>query len=148
MGRFSAAGSTLTMLANRLSYVLDLRGPSLTVDTACASSLTALAAAVGDLRSGACRMALVGGVSFMFCPEYHIAMSAAGLLALDGRSKPFSSLADGYGRGEGCGMIVLKSLDQARADDDRICGGPWEGNSSGRLDRGRIDRIRLWSSHS
>jgi acyl transferase domain-containing protein/acyl carrier protein len=122
LDRFSAAGSTLTMLANRLSYALDLRGPSLAVDTACASSLTALAAAVGDLRSGACRMALVGGVSFMFRPEYHIAMSAAGLLALDGRSKPFSNLADGYGRGEGCGMIVLKPLDQARADNDRISG--------------------------
>lgn len=120
LGRFSAAGSTLTMLANRLSYALDLRGPSLTVDTACASSLTALAAAVRDLQAGACRMALAGGVSFMLRPEYQIAMSAAGLLAVDGRSKPFSNLADGYGRGEGCGMLVLKPLADARADDDRI----------------------------
>jgi acyl transferase domain-containing protein/acyl carrier protein len=120
LGRFSAAGSTLTMLANRLSYALDLRGPSLTIDTACASSLTAIAAAVGDLQAGNCRMALAGGVSFMLRPEYQIAMSAAGLLALDGRSKPFSNLADGYGRGEGCGMLVLKSLADARADKDRI----------------------------
>lgn len=58
----------------------------------------------------------------MFRPEYHIAMSAAGLLAIDGRSKQFSNLADGYGRGEGCGMIVLKPLDQAHADNDRIWG--------------------------
>jgi acyl transferase domain-containing protein/acyl carrier protein len=120
LGRFSAAGSTLTMLSNRLSYALDLRGPSLTVDTACASSLTALAAAVRDLQAGACRMALAGGVSFMLRPEYQIAMSAAGLLAVDGRSKPFSNLADGYGRGEGCGMLVLKPLADACADGDRI----------------------------
>ena len=120
LGRFSAAGSTLTMLANRLSYALDLRGPSLTIDTACASSLTALAAAVSDLQAGTCRMALAGGVSFMLRPEYQIAMSAAGLLAMDGRSKPFSNLADGYGRGEGCGMLVLKPLADARADNDRV----------------------------
>jgi len=120
LGRYSAAGATLTMLANRLSYALDLRGPSLTVDTACASSLTALAAAVRDLESGACRMALAGGVNFMLRPEYQIAMSAAGLLAMDGRSKPFSSLADGYGRGEGCGMLVLKPLADASADNDRV----------------------------
>ena len=120
LGRFSAAGSTLTMLSNRLSYALDLRGPSLTVDTACASGLTALAAAVRDLQAGACRMALAGGVSFMLRPEYQIAMSAAGLLAADGRSKPFSNLADGYGRGEGCGMLVLKPLEDARAGNDRI----------------------------
>jgi acyl transferase domain-containing protein/acyl carrier protein len=120
LGRFSAAGSTLAMLANRLSYALDLRGPSLTVDTACASSLAALAAAVRDLQSGACRMALAGGVSFMFRPEYQIAMSAAGLLAVDGRSKPFSNRADGYGRGEGCGMLVLKPLADACADNDRV----------------------------
>lgn len=120
LGRFSAAGSTLTMLANRLSYALDLRGPSFTVDTACASSLTALAAAVRDLQAGACRMALAGGVGFMLRPEYQIGMSAAGLLAMDGRSKPFSGLADGYGRGEGCGMLVLKPLADACADNDRI----------------------------
>jgi acyl transferase domain-containing protein/acyl carrier protein len=120
LGRFSAAGSTLTMLANRLSYALDLRGPSFTVDTACASSLTALAAAVRDLQAGACRMALAGGVSFMLRPEYQIAMSAAGLLAVDGCSKPFSNLADGYGRGEGCGMLVLKPLADACADNDRV----------------------------
>ena len=120
LGRFSAGGSTLTMLANRLSYALDLRGPSLAVDTACASSLTALAAAVGDLQAGACRMALAGGASFMLRPEYQIAMSAAGLLAKDGRSKPFSNRADGYGRGEGCGMLVLKPLADARADNDPV----------------------------
>ncbi|MBB4952329.1 acyl transferase domain-containing protein/acyl carrier protein [Agrobacterium vitis] len=120
IGRFSAAGSTLTMLANRLSYALDLRGPSITVDSACASSLSALAIAVRDLQAGACCMALVGGVSFMLRPEYSIGMAAAGLLAMDGRSKPFSHLADGYGRGEGCGMVVLKPLAAAQADGDRI----------------------------
>lgn len=122
LGRFSAAGSTLTMLANRLSYALDLRGPSLTIDTACASGLTATAAAVGDLEAGRCRMALAGGVNFMLRPEYQIGMSAAGLLAIDGRSKPFSNLADGYGRGEGCAVLVLKRLVDAQADGDRIWG--------------------------
>lgn len=120
LGRFSAVGSSLTMLANRLSYALDLRGPSFTVDAACASSLTALDAAVRDLQAGACRVALAGGVSFMLRPEYQIGMSAAGLLAVDGRSKPFSHLADGYGRGEGCGVLVLKRLAEACADNDRI----------------------------
>lgn len=120
LGRFSAVGSTLTMLANRLSYVLDLRGPSVTVDTACASGLTALDAAVRDLQTGACDMALVGGVSFMLRPEYQIGMSAAGLLAVDGRSKPFSHRADGYGRGEGCGVLVLKRLADACAAHDPV----------------------------
>ncbi|WP_413207805.1 SDR family NAD(P)-dependent oxidoreductase [Rhodospirillum sp. A1_3_36] len=118
--RHSATGSTLAMLANRLSHALDLRGPSVTVDTACASSLTALDMAVRDLRSGACCMALVGGVNFMLRPEVQIGMSKAGLLAKDGRSKPFSNRADGYGRGEGCGMLVLKPLHAARTDGDRI----------------------------
>lgn len=120
LGRFSAVGSTLTMLANRVSYALDLRGPSLTVDTACASSLTALDAAVRDLQAGACQMAVVGGVSFMLRPEYQIGMSAAGLLAPDGRSKPFSHRADGYGRGEGCGIVILKRLTDARSDHDPV----------------------------
>lgn len=120
IGRHSAAGSTLTMLSNRLSYALDLRGPSLTIDTACASSLSALACAVRDLQSEACTIALAGGVNFMLRPEYSIGMSAAGLLSADGYCKPFSTKADGYGRGEGCGILVLKPLEAALADADRI----------------------------
>jgi acyl transferase domain-containing protein/acyl carrier protein len=120
LGRYSASGSTLTMLSNRLSYALDVHGPSVTVDTACASSLSALSIAVRDLQAGLCPMALVGGVNFMLRPEYPIAMSAARLLANDGRSKPFSALADGYGRGEGCGFVILKPLEQAQSDGDCI----------------------------
>lgn len=120
LSRHAATGSTLTMLSNRLSHVLDLRGPSLTVDTACASSLSALAVAVRDLQAGACELALVGGVNAMLRPEYPVGMAAAGLLAPDGRCKPFSARADGYGRGEGCGMLVLRPLAQARAADERV----------------------------
>lgn len=118
--RYSASGSTLTMLANRLSYSLDLRGPSLTVDTACASSLNALAIACNDLQAKRCPIALVGAVNFMLRPEYTLGMSAAGFLAEDGQSKPFSNLANGYGRGEGCAVLVLKPLDKALADQDNI----------------------------
>ena len=120
LSRHAATGSTLTMLSNRLSHVLDLRGPSLTVDTACASSLSALAVAVRDLQAGACDLALVGGVNAMLRPEYPVGMAAAGLLAPDGRCKPFSARADGYGRGEGCGMLVLRPLAQARAAGERV----------------------------
>lgn len=120
LSRHAATGSTLTMLSNRLSHALDLRGPSLTVDTACASSLTALAVAVRDLQAGACELALVGGVNAMLRPEYPVGMAAAGLLAPDGRCKPFSARADGYGRGEGCGMLVLRPLTQARAAGERV----------------------------
>ncbi|KAB7613768.1 SDR family NAD(P)-dependent oxidoreductase [Amylibacter sp. SFDW26] len=120
IGSHSAAGATLTMLANRLSYAFDLRGPSYTVDTACSSSLVAFEAAVRAIETERCEAALVGGVNFMMRPEYFIAMSHGKFLAKDGRSKSFDARADGYGRGEGVGVVVLKSHEQAIEDGDTI----------------------------
>ena len=120
IGTHSASGATLTMLSNRLSYAYDLRGPSISVDTACSSSLVAFSYAVNDIGSGVCEMAVVGGVNFMLRPEYPIAMSKGQFLARDGLSKSFDSRADGYGRGEGAGVVILKSLQQALADSDHI----------------------------
>jgi acyl transferase domain-containing protein/NAD(P)-dependent dehydrogenase (short-subunit alcohol dehydrogenase family)/acyl carrier protein len=116
----SAVGATLTMLANRLSYVFDLQGPSMTVDTACSSSLVAMHLAVQSLRAQECIMALVGGVNVMFRPAYSIAMSKGGFLSPDGRCKTFDARGDGYGRGEGAGLLVLKRLDAAQRAGDRI----------------------------
>ncbi|GJL65670.1 MAG: hypothetical protein NPIRA05_06410 [Nitrospirales bacterium] len=120
IGAHSAAGATLTILSNRLSYAYDLRGPSISVDTACSSSLVVLSYAVSDMRAGRCHMALVGGVNMMLRPEYPIAMSKGQFLARDGRSKSFDHRADGYGRGEGAGIVVLKFLEDALRDGDRV----------------------------
>ncbi|WP_437275958.1 SDR family NAD(P)-dependent oxidoreductase [Sorangium sp. So ce375] len=110
----------LDIIANRVSYVLDLHGPSLVVDTACSSSLVAIHLACQSLRSGECETALVGGVSLMLAPETHVALSKFGGLAPDGRCKAFDARADGYGRGEGAAIVVLKPLVRALADGDRV----------------------------
>lgn len=120
IGQHTAVSSTLTILSNRLSYMLDLHGPSFTLDTACSSSLVAMHQACQAIRNGDCSMALVGGVNVIFRPETLIAMCKGGFLSRDGRSKSFDARADGYGRGEGAGMILLKPLSQAQADGDRI----------------------------
>jgi acyl transferase domain-containing protein/acyl carrier protein len=116
----SATSSTLGMLANRISYLFDFRGPSLTIDTACSSSLVALNYACRDLWSGECSIALAAGVNIMMRPEFPIAMTKGRFLAQNSRSKAFSADADGYGRGEGGGVVVLKRLSEAQADGDRI----------------------------
>lgn len=113
-------GATLVMLSNRISHTFDLRGPSLTVDTACSSSLVALHLACQSLRLGECEMALAGGVNVMFRPEYTIAMCKGGFLAPDGRCKAFDASGDGYGRGEGAGLVILKPLATALRDGDPI----------------------------
>lgn len=120
IGSHSAAGATLTMLSNRISYAFDFCGPSLSIDTACSSSLVALSQAVGAILSGQCEAALVGGVNFILRPEYMIAMAKGRFLAKDGRSKSFDARADGYGRGEGGAMVMLKSHEAALRDGDRI----------------------------
>jgi acyl transferase domain-containing protein/NAD(P)-dependent dehydrogenase (short-subunit alcohol dehydrogenase family)/acyl carrier protein len=118
IGPHSAVSSTLSILSNRLSYMFDLRGPSVTMDTACSSSLVALHYARQAIQRGECAVALAGGVNVMHRPETPIAMCKGGFLAPDGRCKSFDARADGYGRGEGAGIVVLKSYATAVRDGD------------------------------
>jgi acyl transferase domain-containing protein/NADPH:quinone reductase-like Zn-dependent oxidoreductase len=110
----------LTMLSNRISFVYDLRGPSMTIDTACSSSLVALHEATQAIVRGEIELALVGGVNAMFTPEMFVGMCKGRFLAEDGHSKTFDAAADGYARGEGAGVVVLKPLGEANRDHDRI----------------------------
>ncbi|GER89937.1 hypothetical protein KDW_40990 [Dictyobacter vulcani] len=107
---------------NRLSYFLNIHGPSEPIETACSSSLVAIHRAVSAMESGSCDMAIVGGVNTILTPEAHISYSKAGMLSKDGRCKTFSSHANGYVRGEGVGMIMLKKLKDAERDRDHIYG--------------------------
>ncbi len=116
----TAIGSTMTILSNRISYMLDLHGPSMSLDTACSSSLVATHLGCQAIWRGECDMALVGGVNIMSRPEYPVAMCKGGFLAPDGRSKSFDERANGYGRGEGAGIVVLKPLSAALKDGDFI----------------------------
>ncbi|MBI5819060.1 MAG: SDR family NAD(P)-dependent oxidoreductase [Verrucomicrobia bacterium] len=116
----TAAAATMAIVANRVSYTFDLRGPSVALDTACSSSLVAFHLACQSLRSGECDHVLVGGVNVMLKPEYTISMCKGKFLSPDGRCKAFDASADGYGRGEGAGMIIIKRLAQAQRDGDRI----------------------------
>ena len=120
IGVHTAAGSTLTMLSNRISHTFDFTGPSLTIDTACSSSLVALNYAIEDLKSSSCDFAVVGGVNLMTRPEYPVGMSKGGFMATDGRSKSFMAEGDGYGRGEGGVVLVLRRTDDAQLSGDRI----------------------------
>ena len=120
IGPHSEVGSTLSILANRLSHFFDLRGPSIAMDTACSSSLVAFHLGCQSLWRGECDVALVGGVNVMHRPENLIAMCKGGFLARDGRCKSFDSRGDGYGRGEGAGAVVIKRLQDAKRDEDRI----------------------------
>lgn len=113
-------GTLHSVLANRLSWFLDLRGPSLSIDTACSSSLVAVHLACQSLRTGETDCALAGGVSLIISPELMISMSKVGFMSPDGRCKTFDAAADGFGRGEGCGIVVLKRLADAIADGDRV----------------------------
>ncbi|MEV4212401.1 beta-ketoacyl synthase N-terminal-like domain-containing protein [Micromonospora sp. NPDC049662] len=117
---YYGTGNSFSGTAGRLSYFLDVRGPSLAIDTACSSSLVAVHLAVQSLRAGEADVALAGGVNVMVRPTVHLAMSAAGALSPDGRCKTFDASADGYGRGEGAGVVVLKTLAQAERDGDRV----------------------------
>jgi acyl transferase domain-containing protein/SAM-dependent methyltransferase len=117
---YSALGNSFSVAAGRLSYFLGLNGPSMTVDTACSASLVAVHLACQSLRSGECSLGLVAGVNLILSPEVNINFSKARMLASDGRCKTFDASADGYVRGEGCGVLVLKTLSAAKADGNRI----------------------------
>ena len=113
-------GTLHSVLANRLSYFLDLRGPSISIDTACSASLVAVHLACQSLRLGESNIAIAGGVSLMIAPELLVSMSKVGFMAPDGRCKTFDEQADGFGRGEGCSIVVLKRLSDVIADADRV----------------------------
>ncbi|MGR9053962.1 MAG: type I polyketide synthase, partial [Gammaproteobacteria bacterium] len=117
---YDGTGTTFSVAAGRIAYTLGFTGPCFAVDTACSSSLVALHEAARSLRNGECDVALVGGVNLILDPVTSIIFSKANMLAPDGRCKTFDASADGYVRGEGCGMIVLKRCSDARADGDRI----------------------------
>jgi amino acid adenylation domain-containing protein/thioester reductase-like protein len=117
---FSASGTLNCIAANRISYVLDLRGPSMAIDTACSASLVAVHQACQSLWSGETTLAIAGGVNLILSPENTIAQTKVGALAADGRCKAFDARADGFVRGEGAGIVVLKRLSRAIADGDRI----------------------------
>ena len=117
---WAGTGNAHSIAANRLSYLWDLRGPSLAVDTACSSSLVAVHLACQSLAQGECDLALAGGVNVLLSPQLSIAFSKAHMMAADGRCKTFDAAADGYVRGEGCGVVVLKTLAKALADGDRV----------------------------
>ncbi|MER7986300.1 SDR family NAD(P)-dependent oxidoreductase [Streptomyces noursei] len=119
---FTATGNAHSMLANRISYVLDVHGPSEPIDTACSSSLVALHRAVESIRSGRCDMALAGGVNLLLSVDTFAATHMAGMLSPDGRCKTFSAEADGYVRSEGVAAVLLKPLAHAQRDGDAIWG--------------------------
>ncbi|EGO65796.1 type I polyketide synthase [Acetonema longum] len=117
---YTATGNALSIVSNRISYLFNFQGPSLSVDTACSSSLVAVHLACQSLRNGESAMALAGGVNLLLSPELTTAFAKAGMLASDGRCKTFAAEANGYVRGEGAGVVVLKPLSRALADGDMI----------------------------
>ena len=120
MDAYSSTGTILAIAANRLSYLLNLRGPSLAVDTACSSSLVTVHLACQSLRCRESDLALAGGVNLILSPEVTIILSQGGLLSARGRCHTFDENADGYVRSEGCGVVVLKRLSDALRDGDHI----------------------------
>ena len=116
---YAGPGNEFSFLAGRLAYLLGVRGPNIVVTTACSSSLVALHLACHSLRLGESDTAFVGGVNLMLSPGVFIGSSRLGALAPDGRCKTFDQAADGYARGEGCAMLVLKRLADAAAESRR-----------------------------
>ena len=117
---YSGAGTANSIVANRLSYFLDVRGPSLALDTACSGSLVAVHLACESLRRGESTLALAGGVNVNLMPKSNVFFSKAGALSPSGRCRTFDGRADGMVRSDGAGVIVLKRLSDARRDGDRV----------------------------
>ena len=117
---YTSTGAAHSIVANRLSYLLDLRGPSLAVDTACSSSLVAVHLACQSLRLFESDFALAAGVNLVLSPEVTVAFSRLAMMAADGHCKTFDARADGFVRGEGCGVVALRRLADARRDGDPV----------------------------
>ena len=117
---YSSTGVVGSLGPNRLSYFLNLHGPSEPIETACSSSLVAIHRAIASIANGDCDQAVVGGINLILSPETHISFNKAGMLSQDGRCKTFSSQADGYARGEGVGMLFIKKLADAVSAGDHI----------------------------
>lgn len=117
---YRGTGSALSVAAGRLAHTLGLRGPALSVDTACSSSLAAVVTALDALRAGRCDVALAGGAHLMLVPDSTVLLCRMRALSADGRCRTFDESADGYARGEGGGLFVLKRLSDARADGDIV----------------------------
>ncbi len=113
---YTATGNAHSIAANRISYFLDLQGPSLAVDTACSSSLVAVHLACQSLQQQECDLAIVGGVNLILADALNTGLAAGNMIAHDGRCKTFAASADGYGRGEGCGVVILKRVSEAQGD--------------------------------
>ncbi|WP_088240285.1 type I polyketide synthase, partial [Calothrix rhizosoleniae] len=120
LATYTGTGNSISGAAGRLAYTFGFTGPTVTIDTACSSSLVAIHQACNSIRLGECQMAIAGGVKLHLTPQSYIFTSRAGMISPDGLCKTFDISADGYGRGEGCGMVVLKPLSQAQADGDSI----------------------------
>ena len=120
VGMHTNTGGTLSIAANRISYFLDLKGPSIAVDTACSSSLTAVHLACRDLQAGTCTAALAGGANLLLTPQTSRGFEQAQMLSPDGRCRAFDQGANGYGRSDGAGIVVLKRLTDAVADGDAV----------------------------
>ncbi len=117
---YLATGICHSVLSNRVSFLLNLRGPSQSIDTACSSSLVAIHRAVSSINNDECNMAIAGGVNILLSPTFLISFGKAGMLSSVGRCKTFDKDADGYVRSEGAGAILLKTLDAAIRDNDNI----------------------------
>lgn len=120
LNSYTLTGSMLSTAAGRISYVYGFQGPAITVDTACSSSLVSINQAVQSLVTNQCDLALAGGVNIILSPKSFIGLSQLNALSPEGRCKSFDDNADGFGRAEGCGIIVLKKLKKAIQDNDRI----------------------------
>ncbi len=117
---YLGTGNAFSVVSGRLSYQLGLKGPALSIDTACSSSLVALHTACVSLRLGECTTAIVGGVNVILNPALTITFCKAGMLSPEGHCKTFDASADGFVRGEGCGVVILKRLTDAKRDNNRI----------------------------